>query len=100
MPKVSRAKSLSSSDSNLFGRRDPRSHESQCARQRGLYFAAVDDQVEHAVIEQKFTALESLRQRLPDRLFDHARTGKADQGLRFRDVQVAEHREAGGDAAS
>ena len=35
----------------------------------------------------------------PDGLFDDAGAGESDQRLRFGDVQVAEHREARGDAA-
>ncbi|MPL60817.1 hypothetical protein SDC9_06379 [bioreactor metagenome] len=54
-------------------------------------FLAVGDAVEHAVVEQVFGALEALGQLLADRLFDHARAGKADQRIRFRDLHVAEH---------
>ena len=51
------------------------------------------------LLEQELAALESFRQLLPDRLLDDARAGEADQRFRLGDVQVAEHREAGRDAA-
>src|SRR3546814_15522039 len=46
----------------------------QALGQRGLHLGAVDDEVEHAVLEQELRALESLRQRLADRLLDDARS--------------------------
>ena len=55
--------------------------------------------VEHAVLEQELGALEALRQRLADGLLDHPRSGEADQRAGLGDVDVAEHREAGGHAA-
>ena len=64
-----------------------------------LQLAAIDDDVEHAVLEQELAALEPLGQRLADGLLDDARAGEADQRLRLGDVQVAEHREAGRHAA-
>ena len=69
------------------------------ARDRRLHLAPIDDQIEHAVLEQELAALESLGQLLPDRLLDDARAGEADERLRLRDVHVAEHREARGHAA-
>ena len=74
-------------------------HEAQRAGQRRLHLAPIDDQVEHAVLEQELAALEAVGQLLADGLLDDARTGEADQRLRLGDVQVAQHREAGGDAA-
>ena len=44
-------------------------------------------------------ALEAFGQLLPDGLLDDARAGEADERARLGDVQVAQHREAGGDAA-
>src|SRR5262245_44842739 len=61
--------------------------------------AAVHDGVEHAVVEQEFRALESLGQFLADRLLDYARAGEADQRAGLGDVEIAEHRVAGGHAA-
>ena len=69
------------------------------ARERLLQLAPVHDHVQHAVLEQELRALEALGQLLADRLLDDARPGEADQGAGLRHVQVAEHRERGGDAA-
>jgi hypothetical protein len=44
-------------------------------------------------------ALEALGQLLTDGLLDDAWTGKPDERMWLGDVEVAEHREAGGDAA-
>ena len=52
-----------------------------------LQLAAIDDHVEHAVLEQELAALEALGQLLADRLLDDARAGEADQRLRLGDVQ-------------
>ena len=52
-------------------------HEPQRARDRGLHLAAVDDEVEHAVLDQELAALESLGQLLPDRLLDDARARRS-----------------------
>src|SRR5207237_5225762 len=100
MPKVSSAKSLFSSDGYLFnGRGDLRAHEAERARDRRLHLAAIDDEIEHAVLEQELAALEAFRQLLTDGLLDDARPRESDQRFRLRDVQVAEHREARGHAA-
>ncbi len=74
-------------------------HEAQGAGDGRLHLAAIDHQVEHAVLDQELAALEPVGQLLPDRLLDDARSGEADQRLRLGDVEVAEHREAGGHAA-
>src|ERR1019366_8142500 len=74
-------------------------HEPQRVGDGGLHLAPIDDEVDHAFFEQELAPLESVWERLADRLLDHARTGKADERLRFGDVQVAEHREARRDAA-
>src|SRR5262249_8726158 len=57
---------------------------------------AMYDGVQEPMLQQEFGALEPLRQLLPYRLFDYARSGEADQGARLGDVQVAKHRIAGG----
>src|SRR5689334_22059862 len=44
--------------------------KAQQPRQRVLELAAIDDHVEHAVLEQELAALEAFRQLLPDRLLD------------------------------
>src|SRR5438093_6973522 len=73
--------------------------ERENAAGRLLEVAPVDDHVELTVREQEFRALESLGQRLPDRLGDDPRPGEADQRARLGEDDVAEHREARGDAA-
>ena len=65
----------------------------------GFHFAPIDHQVDHALLEQELAALKALGQLLADGLLDDARAGKPDERLRLGDVQVAEHREAGRDAA-
>ena len=74
-------------------------HERERVAEGRLQLAPIDDQVEHAALEQELAALEAVGQLLADGLLDHARAGEADQRLRLGDVQVAEHREARGDAA-
>src|SRR5208283_1415911 len=59
---------------------------------------AVNDGVDHAVLDKKLGALKSLRQLLPDRLLDHSRSGETDQRTRFGDIQITEHGETCSDA--
>src|SRR5438552_9213782 len=59
----------------------------------------MDDSVQKTVFQQEFGALKSFGEFLADGLLDHARTGKPDERAGFPDVEVAEHGEAGGDAA-
>src|SRR5512138_185478 len=73
--------------------------ERENAAERVLEFASLDDQVELAVREQEFRPLEALGKRLPDRLGDDPRPGEPDQGTRLGEDDVAQHREARGDAA-
>ena len=58
-----------------------------------------DDPVDEAVAEQELGALEALRQLLRDRPGRDARAGEADERLRLGDVDVADGRERGEDAA-
>ncbi len=51
------------------------------------------------MLQQKLAALETGRQLFPHGLFDHPRSGEADQRFRLGDIDVAQHREAGGNAA-
>src|SRR5688500_4443435 len=60
---------------------------------------ARDHDVDDAVIEQVFGALEPLRQFFADRLLDHAGAGEADLGAGLGHVDVAQHGEGGADAA-
>src|SRR5688572_11514463 len=107
MPKVSSEESRSSNawsarrcrhgDAGLLrhpGRRQLCSHEAQRTRHDRLHVPAVHDQIEHAVLDQELAPLKAVRQLLADGLLDDAGTGKADERLRFGDVEVAEHREA------
>src|SRR5713226_3312243 len=65
----------------------------------GLEVLAVDDGVEKAVFEEEFGALKAFGELLSDGLFNDAWAGEADECAGFADVKVAEHGEAGGDAA-
>ncbi|MCY1438171.1 hypothetical protein D9M71_543590 [compost metagenome] len=51
------------------------------------------------MLEEELAALEAFWQLLAYGLLDHARTGEADQCTRLADDHVAEHRQAGGNAA-
>src|SRR5918994_6228568 len=82
MPNVSSAKSRSR-------RRIGRHHEPQRPRDGRLQLAAIDDQIEHAALDQELAALEALGKLLTDRLFDDARAGKPDERLRLGNVEVA-----------
>src|ERR1700675_2679680 len=59
----------------------------------------MDDGVEKAVLEKKLRALESFGKLLADGLLDDAGASEADERAGLRDVEVAEHGEAGSDAA-
>ena len=86
----------------LRGRGDLRtaSHENaDDARQRLGELVAMHDHVDHAVGEEVLRALEALRQLLADRLLDDARSGKADERTRLRNLDIAEHGIGRGDAA-
>src|SRR5579883_888442 len=73
--------------------------EIQRSRDPGLELAAFYHGVEHTVLQQKLAALEARRQFLPHGLLDHARPGESDQSVRFGDIEIAQHRETGCDAA-
>src|SRR5436190_960636 len=53
----------------------------EAAGERVLHVDAVDDEVDHPVLEQELAALEAVGELLPDGLLDHARPGEADQRL-------------------
>ena len=57
----------------------------------------MDDAVDEAVLEHELRALETLRQRRPDRFRNDARAGEADQRARLGQRNVAQKREAGRD---
>src|SRR5688572_18557179 len=56
-----------------------RLHEAKGPGNRRLHVPPVDDEIEHAVIEQELAALKALWQLLFDGLLDDARPGKADK---------------------
>src|SRR5277367_698505 len=64
-----------------------------------LQFLARDNGVEETVVEEEFGGLKTFGQLLADGLFDHARAGKTDERAGLRNIQIAEHRVTGGDAA-
>src|SRR3954470_2026522 len=90
-----RARSATSRLGRLFARRQIIEQQSEAAAQ----LLAVDDHVDHAVLEQIFGALEAFRQLLADRVLDHPLAGEADQGAGLGDMDVAEHRIGSGDSA-
>ena len=51
----------------------------------------MDDEVHEAMFEQELRALEAGRQLLADRSRTDPRAGKANEGVRFRQVDVTEH---------
>ena len=64
-----------------------------------LHLFAGDDGVEEAVFEEELGALEALWELLTNGLLDDAGAGESDKGFGFGYVEVAEHREAGRNAA-
>ena len=70
------------------------------ARQCRPHVAARHHHIDHAVVFQKFGALETFGQPLADRLLDHPRSGKADDGTGFGNLDIAEHGIGGGDPTS
>src|SRR5262245_4592254 len=73
--------------------------ERENTAERVFEVAPLDDQVELAVREQEFRPLKALGKRLANRLGDDPRAGESDQRARLGENNVAEHREARGDAA-
>jgi hypothetical protein len=57
---------------------------------RTLEVPPLDDPVDEAVFQQEFARLESARELHAHGLFDNARTSESDEGLRFRENEVAE----------
>src|ERR1700704_2469030 len=66
---------------------------------KGLEVFAVDDGVEKTVFKKEFGALKSFGELLANGLLDHAGAGETDERAGFANVEVAEHGEAGSDAA-
>ena len=61
-----------------------------------LVNAEIEDE---KLTQQELASLKACRQLLPDGLFDHPRSGKADQGARLGDIQITQHGETCRDAA-
>src|SRR6266404_9103172 len=59
----------------------------------------MDDGVEKSMLEKELGALKSFGEFLANGLLDDAGASEADEGSGFGDVEIAEHGEAGGDAA-
>ena len=75
----------------FFGLRS--AHEGERASNVLLQIPPMNDSIEKSVLEEKFTSLEALGQLLANRLLDNTRSGEADQGSGFSDVQIAQHGE-------
>src|SRR5690606_36534191 len=57
-----------------------------------LQVPAVDNKVKKAVVQHELCALKAFGEIFADGLADHAWAGKPDQGARFGNIEVAEHR--------
>src|SRR5947209_11370829 len=64
-------------------------------REPVAHLLAMDDGVDHPVLQQELAGLESLRELLPQRLLDHSRAGESDQRLRLGEDDVAKEGEIG-----
>ena len=71
----------------------------QQIRDRFLKIFAIYDEIEESVLEQELGSLESIRQIFFNGFFDHPGSGKPDQRLGFCEVDIAQHRERGGNAS-
>ncbi len=69
------------------------------AHERALSAVPVDHHVDRAFLQQELGRLKLIGKLLPDRLLDHAPSGKADHRLRFGDDHVGLKRERRRDAA-
>ena len=57
-----------------------------------LDVASMGNAIQHPVIQKVFCALEPFRQFFPNSLFDDPWSGKANQSVRFGDMDVTQHR--------
>src|SRR2546428_5767742 len=74
-------------------------HKVERLDDEGPHLAAIDDGVDHAVLQEKLGSLKVLGQLLPDRLFDHSRAGETDESFRLSQDQITEHRKTRGHAS-
>ena len=70
----------------------PFGQELEIVGQPLLHFLARDDGVDQAVVEEEFGGLKTGRQFGLGRVFDDARSGKADHGAGFGDDEIADAR--------
>src|SRR6185312_17514966 len=84
-----RAASLRDTPSQASGRAIGPGQDAEQVGQLVAHLAAVDDQIDRAVVEQELRTLETFGQGLAHGLLDHPRPGEADQRLRLADVDVA-----------
>src|SRR5258707_4724296 len=70
--------------------------QTQEAPDGGTQRAPMDDLVDHAVLQAELSGTRIFGQVLVHELFEHPRSGEADDGLWFRQDHVAEHGKAGG----
>ena len=74
-------------------------HKVESPDEIGFEVGAGNDGVEETVFEKELGALKAFGELLADGLLDDAGAGEGDERAGFGDVEVAEHGEAGGDAA-
>src|SRR5450432_1629442 len=66
-------------------------HEIECARNICLHFLAIDNRVQHAVLKEKFTRLETIRKFLAYCLLNHARASEANECAWLGDIEITQH---------
>ena len=72
--------------------------EVESARYVRLHFRAFYHRVKEPVFEQELGFLKTFGQFLANGLFDDARPRESNERARLSDIQIAQHREAGGHA--
>src|SRR5689334_8208262 len=70
--------------------------QTQEAPDGGAQGAPMNDLVDHAMLQAELGGTRIFRQVLVHELFEHSRSGEADDGLWLRKDHVAEHGKAGG----
>ena len=75
-------------------------HEVQKLDDLIAQLSTIDDCIDHPVLEEELRALEVFWQFLSDCLFDDSWTSESDQGFRFTDDDVAQHRKTCSDTTS
>src|SRR5579864_7016286 len=66
-------------------------HEIESARDVSLHVLAMNNGIQHSMLQQELAGLETLWEFLADGLLNHARSGKTYQSSRLGDVQIAQH---------